>query len=84
MRFRFKIHAYLLFTLQFLGPTPSPIMPRPMAAGTTRVMALPPSTAPSATLLPNSPLADARVAGPHTINTATSSVETGYLGGRQR
>lgn len=79
-----KNNKYIYFSLQCLSPTLDPIMPQPLAAVTTRAMAMPPGTAPSATLLPNSPWVDARAAGPHTTNTATSSVETGSLGGRQR
>lgn len=79
-----KNNKYIYFSLQCLSPTLGPIMPQPLAAVTTRAMAMPPGTAPSATLLPNSPWVDARVAGPHTTNTATSSVETGSLGGKQR
>lgn len=79
-----KNNKYIYFSLQCLSPTLGPIMPQPLAAVTTRAMAMPPGTAPSATLLPNSPWADARAAGPHTTNTATSSVETGCLGGKQR
>lgn len=79
-----KNNKYFFFSPQCLSPTLDPIMPQPLAAVTTRAMAMPPGTAPSATLLPNSPWADARAAGPHTTNTATSSVETGSLGGRQR